>query len=375
MKKISSFFVLIGLMLPCTEVLVAQTIQEDLQGIWRARVVSIESESKTTIPGTETEALIQNIQAELLEGEKIGQIVRVENDFLSLEVGDKFFLNYLITLDGNEIYTVADADRRGALIFFMILFAAVILFFGGKQGLRSLLALFGSLFIISYALIPSLTLGFPPVLTSVTIAVVILFLGIFLTHGWNRESLVAFLGTCSAVLITGILATFAVDASKLSGFASDESVFLNMQTGGTLDFAGLLLGGIIIGILGVLDDIAVTQAAVVRELFYTDKNLSRKEAYTRAIRVGKEHVGALVNTLALAYAGTSLPLLLLFYKSEASAGFLLNSELFATEIIRTIIGSIGLVLTVPITTGLAVWLLKAHSTSPSNHTHSHGHAH
>lgn len=348
---------------------------EDHYGIWRAEVTSIESEVETRIPGTDTKATIQTLEATLLEGEKEGSTIIVENDFLQLSVGDSFFVNYLITEMGDEIYTVSDADRRFPLMVFGLIFIATILFFGGKQGLRSLIALLGSLFVIAYALIPSLLSGYPPVITSSIIAVCILFIGIFLTHGWNRESLVAFSGTCVAVLITGTLATWAVSFNSLSGFGSDESVFLNMKTDGRLDFAGLLLGGILIGILGVLDDIAVTQAAVVRELFHTDPTLSRRVVYQKALRVGREHVGALVNTLALAYTGTSLPLLLLFYKSEASTMMLVNSEMFASEIIRTLVGSIGLILTVPITTGLAVWILKNHSDGPSSHNHGHSHAH
>ncbi len=152
-------------------------------------------------------------------------------------------------------------------------------------------------------------------------------------------------------------------------------------------FAGLLLGGILIGVLGVLDDIAITQAAVVSELYGSAKHLSKKEIYMSALRVGKEHVGALVNTLALAYTGASLPLLLLFSTADASTSSIINQEIFATEIIRTIVGSIGLILTVPITTLLAVYFLKdykgkvvgghshMHSQHADGHAHSDEHAH
>jgi uncharacterized membrane protein len=354
----------------------AQTVlHEDLQGMWRAKVVEITSQETRLIPGTDTETLFQVLRAEILEGEKEGEIVTVENDYLELEAGEGFFLNYLITIEGTEIYSVRDADRRGALLWWVAIFAFVVIALGGKQGVRSLLSLSGSLFVILYLLLPALLAGYPPVLTSTVLAGAILFFGIYFTHGFNRESSVAFVGTMTAVILTSLLAIIAVSSSQLSGFGSDESVFLNMTTRGTLDIGGLLLGGIIIGILGVLDDIAVTQAAIVRELYDTAPNLSKREAYKKAIRVGKEHVGALVNTLALAYTGASLPLLMLFVNSSASADIIVNGELFATEIIRTIVGSIGLVLTVPITTLLAVYTLRNYKGPRYDHSHSHGHSH
>ena len=298
----------------------------------------------------------------------------IENDFLVLEKGDKFFLRHSIDgLDGREMYAVRDIDRRGVILGFIILFAIVVIVFSGKQGLRSILSLAGSFFVILYILVPSLLKGYPPVLTSIAIAAVILFLAIFLTHGFNRESGVAFSGTVLAVILTGILAYVGVELASLSGFASDEAVYLNFNTRGMLDFTGLLLGGIMIGVLGVLDDIAITQAAIVSELYSSAPHLSKKEIYIKAIRVGKEHAGALVNTLALAYTGVSLPLLLLFSTSDSSMASIINQEIFATEIIRTTVGSIGLILTVPITTLLAVYALKNYKGKHHGHSHIHSH--
>lgn len=351
----------------------AQEVHQDVQGIWRARVVEVVSQEKKLVPGTDTQSTYQTIKAELLEGEKKGQIITIENDYLTLKEGDRFFLFYTVDINGNEMYSVRDIDRRFTIAIFLALFVVVIVAFGGKQGLRSLLSLAGSFFVILYVLVPTLLKGYPPVPTSIAIASIILFLAIFLTHGFNRESLVAFIGTVSAVILTGILAYLGVTLARLSGFASDESVYLNFATRGALDFSGLLLGGIMIGVLGVLDDIAVTQSAVVSELYNSASHLSKKEIYTKAIRVGKEHVGALVNTLALAYTGASLPLLLLFSTSQSSLSSIINQEVFATEIIRTIVGSVGLILTVPITTLLAVYMLKGYKGKHSHHHHSHIH--
>jgi len=352
----------------------AQEIHNDYQGTYRAKVIKIESEELRAIPGTDTEHLYQEIKVEVLDGPEAGRTITIENDYLELDKGDKFYFNHNIYIDGTEVYAVVNIDRRGALILFGLLFVGAVIAFGGWQGVRSLLALGGSFAAIFYVLLPGLLHGWNPLLLSVIVASGILAAAIFFTHGLNRESAVAYGGTMVAVFLTGILAIIAVHMSDLSGFVSEESVYLNMNTGGSLNFTGLLLGAIIIGVLGVLDDIAVTQAAVVTELYNSNSNMERREVYKRALRVGREHVGALVNTLVLAYAGVSLPLLLYFYMSPISFWSLVNSEIFATEIIRAIVGSIGLIMTVPIVTGLAVFYLKGYKPTHS-HSHSHGHTH
>jgi uncharacterized membrane protein len=164
-----------------------------------------------------------------------------------------------------------------------------------------------------------------------------------------------------------------VHATHLSGFSSEEQVYLNLNTQGSLDMLGLLFSGIMIGLLGVLYDIAIGQAVAVEELFSAGKHLSRGEIYRRAIRIGREHIGALINTLAIAYVGVALPLLLLLQSSTVNVWFTLNSELFATEIVRILVGSIGLILGVPITTIIATYLLSEKpdgttaAASPAHH--------
>ncbi|MES2471106.1 MAG: YibE/F family protein [Patescibacteria group bacterium] len=349
----------------------AVLIQDKIE-IVKAKVIEVVDQEKREVPGTDVESIYQTIKVEILEGEKKGEVITLENDFLVLKAGDRFFLHHSTDgMTGKEMYSVRDKDRRGVMLAFVALFVAVVIIFSGKQGLRSILSLAGSFFVILYVLVPTLLQGYPPVLTSIVIAAVILFLAIFLTHGFNKESTVAFSGTVIAVILTGVLAYLGVKFAGLTGFASEEAVYLNFNTRGALDFAGLLLGGIMIGVLGVLDDIAVTQAAVVSELYNSGSNLTGREIYKKALRVGKEHVGALVNTLALAYTGASLPLLLLFSTSDSSIASIINQEIFATEIIRTVVGSIGLILTVPITTLLAVYLLKGYKGKHHGHNHSH----
>lgn len=353
----------------------AQELHNEDRGVYRAEVVEVISEERGRIPGTDIEQTYQTIRAELLEGPQRGDIVTIENDYLQLKAGDRFYANHAVLLDGSDRYGVIGVDRLNSLYMLAGFFVLAVILFGGWQGVRSLIALGGSFAAIFYVLIPGLLAGYSPLMISFTVAAIILAAAIFFTHGVNRESAVAFSGTMLAVFCTGIFAVIAVSLTQLTGFAAEESVYLNINTGGALDFTGLLLGAIIIGVLGVLDDIAITQAAIVGELYNSKLDMSKFEAYRRAIRVGREHVGALVNTLVLAYTGAALPLLLLFRVSDAPAMSVLNMEIVATELVRTIIGSIGLILAVPLVTALAVWFLHGHTHDRSGAAHTHGHAH
>jgi uncharacterized membrane protein len=224
--------------------------------------------------------------------------------------------------------------------------------------------------------------GYPPALVAVGAASLIVLIGSYVTHGFNKMTTTAVIGMVATIIITGILASLSIWSADLSGFTGEETTYLHLNARGTLDLAGLLLGGILIGLLGVLYDAAIGQSVAVEELGRAAPHLKRREIYLRALRIGREHIGALVNTLAIAYVGASLPLLLLFYSLESLAvAETLNREFFAAEIVRILVGSIGVVLVVPITTLAAVLLLikdKGHKEGNDNvlyeghgHTHSH----
>lgn len=371
--------VCLGILLAAGAPAQAQHLHNDLQATLRAKVVDVISEEKNLIPGTTVQSFRQKLKAEVIEGSEKGNIVELENDLFRLEEGDKFFMSYLKTINGDEFYTVQAPDRRAALLTIVGIFITVFLGLTGMQGLRSLLSLAGSFFIITYMLVPRLLDGASPVGACMVFSIVILAIVMYATNGFTRLTTAAFLGTTATVALTVLFAELAVQMTQLSGFVSEEAVSLNLSTGGTLDLTGLLLGGIIIGAIGVLDDIAITQAAAVEELFYANPTLSRSELFKRAMRIGREHISALINTLALAYTGASLPLLLLFYTTNISAWILINREIFAAEIIRTIIGSSGLILAVPITTWLAARMVGTATGPPlgdpvakrPRHHHSH----
>lgn len=360
-----------------TSAVSAQILDNTYQGVWRAKVTDIIDSQVRTIPGTDTTQLYQTIEAKVLEGPKEGEVIQIENDYLELDTGDAFYFNYSQYPDGTEGYGVISIDRRLSLFVLGMVFVVAIILFGGWQGVRSLVALGGSFLAIFYILMPGILKGWDPVVASVLVASGILFAAIFFTHGFNRESLVAYGGTMLAVLLTGLFALVSVSGTDLSGFASEAATYLNFNTRGSIDFASLLLGAIILGVLGVLDDIAVTQAAVVTELFRSNPSLTRKEVYMRAMRVGRGHVAALVNTLVLAYAGASLPLLLHAYMASSSVAMAINSEIFATEIVRAVVGSMGLLFAVPIVTFFGVLYLRNY-VPKGDHAHvghSHGHHH
>lgn len=372
MKKITIAFIFSVFVLFSNNIVsYAQEVHEEYQGTYRAEIINILKEEKRTL-WDGAESTYKTLEVKFLDGPQKNKTIVFESDYPGVRKGQNMYVNYFVHIGGQEQYAITNIDRQNQVYFFIGLFILAVILLGGKQGIRSLVSLGASFLAIFYILLPGLLHGWNPLLTSIIVASAILFFAIFFTHGLNRESVVAYAGTMLSVFLTSILAVVAVKMTYLSGFSADESVYLNFNTGGTLDFTGLLLGAIIIGVLGVLDDIAVTQAAIVSELYDSNKNISRIEVYKRAMRVGREHVGALVNTLVLAYTGTALPLLLLFKTQQFNFTTAINLEVFTTEIIRTIIGSIGLIITVPIVTLLAVYSLKGYK-SKHHHTHSHPH--
>lgn len=352
-----------------------ELLQEEI-GNFRAEVVEILSTDSKVINENFDPVITQEVVLRFISGPLAGENRTVTSDTFNLSAGDRVHVNYRLTADDTENFFISDLDRIPQLIIVILMFIVSVIAFGRWQGVRSLVALASSFLAIFYVLLPLLLAGYSPVLVSTVVAGLVLFGAIFFTHGFNRESVVAFSGTMIAVLITGIMSKLAITLTGLTGLGDEASVYLSFSNGGNLDFSGLLLGSIIIGVLGVLDDISITQSAVVTELYSSNKSIKPIEVYRKAMRVGREHVGALVNTLVLAYTASALPLLLLFYGSDSSLISIVNRELFASEIVRTVIGSIGLILTVPIVTWLAVKFLKDYKPSGERlggHSHHHHH--
>lgn len=355
--------------------LAAQEVHQELKETVTAEVTEIIANEERVIPGTETVVSTQDVEAKLLSGEQSGTIITFENEFQELAAGDVVYLNHIETINGDEYYVFKDYKRQTSLIVLSIVFVGVLVLFAGRQGIRALVSLGLSIAAILFLLVPALLAGYDPALTSLGIAGIILALVLFLTHGINPRSVIAFAGTFLAVSVTCAIAWVWVRMMHLTGFGNEVAVYLNFSTNGSLDFAGLLLGGIIIGILGVLDDVSITQASVTQELKRANAALTPISLYTRAIRVGRDHVGSLVNTLAFAYVGVSLPLILLLAQADASLALTLNQEIVAAELLRIMVGSIGLILAVPLTTAVAAWYYGAKEHVDDDHIAPHAHTH
>lgn len=352
----------------------AQSLAPDSETLEKAVVVSATHESLELTPGTATNTTLQQLTVRVISGSEKGREVTFINDFTQLKSGDVFFLRHTQSpSEGRDYYTVADPYRLDVLMIVLVVFVLLTIVIGGKQGARGLLSLAGSLVLIGYVLIPGILMGFSPLLVALGTASLIIVVGSYVTHGFNRTTTAAVLGMISTIVVTGFAAWYVVAAAHLSGYSSDESTYVHFQFNGSIDLVGLLLGGILIGLLGVLYDSAIGQAVAVEELMRAGEHLSGAEIFMRAMRIGREHIGALVNTLAIAYVGASLPLLLLFSKASASLGYLINAEVLSTEIIRILIGSIGLMLAVPVTTLMAVLILSRYGlperkAAPHRHT-------
>lgn len=347
------------------------SVLKDIDITYTATVKEIISSENKDVANTGIVQKSQKLRVIFTEGEKKGETVTIEDDLFDSKVGDKVFVRYMKSSDGIEYYSIVEPNRLGVLLWLTLLFIFVVLLFGGKHGLYALLALvisFGGVFTL---LFPRLLAGSDPIITSLLIAGLSLFVVMFFSHGWNRVTLSAYLGCVFAILVTIFLAKYAVIWAKLSGFADESSVYLNLATNGTLHFQSLLIAAIIIGVIGVVDDVAITQASVVAQLLDSNHTLSKWELYRRAMVVGKNHSAALINTLVLAYAGASLPLLLLLYTSKTPLLQLINMESVSVEIVRTIVGSIGLVILVPCATLISVFLIRKSDSGHASHSHTH----
>jgi uncharacterized membrane protein len=255
-------------------------------------------------------------------------------------------------------YFFLDFDRRAPLLWLGVIFSAVVVALSRWRGLAALAGLAISMFVLIRFVLPAIVGGSDPLAVAIVGGAVIMFLALYLAHGLNAATTVAVLGTLAALLLTGVLALLFVNISIFTGAGSEEAAFLQISQQ-QVNLRGLLLASIIIGTLGVLDDVTVTQASAVWEIHRANPEYGIRNLYRAAIRIGRDHIASTVNTLVLAYAGASLPLLILFSVSNRALGQVLNTETVAEEVVRTLVGSIGLVASVPITTGLAALAVSA----------------
>ncbi|MDH3500285.1 MAG: YibE/F family protein [Acidimicrobiia bacterium] len=317
-----------------------------------ARVVSADLAPCLNVPDLECVA----IEYEITGGDDTGR--RARQDFFGdptdpdLVAGDRVVLNYVQSADPEFQYSFADRERRNVLWTVAGLFALAVVALGGWRGVAGIAALAMSFLLLLWFVLPSIVNGANPVVTALVGASAIAYVALYIGHGFTLRTTVALAGAlCSLAAVAG-LSWIVLALANVSGFTTEEALYLPLLSQ-AFDVRGLVLAGVVLGTMGALDDVTVTQTEAVWELRAASREMPRADIFAAALRIGRAHIGSTVNTLALAYAGASLPLLLLFVISQQSLGTVANSEVVATEIIRTLVGSMGLVTSVPLTTWLA----------------------
>jgi uncharacterized membrane protein len=328
----------------------------------QARVTGIVGEGQINLSGKDQ--LYQVMQIEVLEGDYKGMSFQIDygkhqvrSDNFRFVVGDKVYVEVDKTPANDLRAFYIDYVRSQPLTILLIAFVLAILIMGRWKGLGSLIALAISMIMIVGYVIPHILAGEDPVKVSLIGSVILLGVTLYLTYGWNLKTHASVLSMMLSLMLTGVLSVLFVYLARLTGYGDENTLFLMQSSSIQIDPRGLLLGGMIIGALGVLDDLVTSQSAAVVEIHDANPSLGFRRTFEKAMRIGQDHVAATVNTLVLAYTGASLPLLLVFTLGNGSFSYFINSEFLAEEIVRTLVGSMGLIAAVPISTLIATLLI------------------
>ncbi len=341
------------------------TEQLNNQEIFKATVVEIIEES-------EKEVADQMVPYQLLRlklqsrGQQELEIILEHGgqptaQFEKLAKSDQVFVSFhqplsSINIDetiSNQEASIAGYARDNQLLFLLIIFMVLVVVVNGWKGLRSLFSLGLSFLVIFKIALPVLLKGVDPSLVVTLLSLFIIPLTFYLTHGFVKKTHVAVVATIFALVVSSLLAVTLINTTNLSGLATEEAAFLSFEKQETINLRGLLLAGIVLGLLGTLDDVTVTQAGLVFSLKKNKKNIKAKELYLEAMEIGQDHISSMVNTLVLVYTGASLPLLLLFINNPHPFNFVISQEIVVEEIVRTLVSSVGLIFAAPLTTVLA----------------------
>ncbi|MFD0394000.1 YibE/F family protein [Streptomyces nogalater] len=281
-----------------------------------------------------------------------------------LHQGEQVVVAYEPSAPKDLQYAVTDVNRKFPMTLLAGIFAVAVVLVGRLRGVMALVALAVSFLVLTLFILPAILQGSNPLLVAVIGSSAIMLIALYLCHGLSARTSVAVLGTLISLALIGVLGSLFIGWAALTGNTDDNTGLIHGLYP-SIDMSGLLLAGVIIGSLGVLDDVTVTQTSAVWELHEANPSMGWRGLYRAGIRIGRDHIASVVNTLVLAYAGAALPLLLLFSIAQSSVGTVANSELVAEEIVRTLVGSIGLVASVPVTTALAALVVSADRTAPN----------
>ncbi|MEV5987309.1 YibE/F family protein [Streptomyces sp. NPDC052051] len=291
------------------------------------------------------------------KGRTFTEVVRPDQS-RQLHQGEKVVVAYEPAAPRDLQYSVTDVNRSFPMALLAGIFAVAVVVVGRMRGVMALIALAVSFLILSLFILPAILQGSNPLLVAVIGASAIMLIALYLCHGLSARTSVAVLGTLISLSLIGVLGSLFMDWAALTGNTDDNTGLIHGLYP-HIDMSGLLLAGVIIGSLGVLDDVTVTQTSAVWELHEANPSMGWRGLYRAGIRIGRDHIASVVNTLVLAYAGAALPLLLLFSIAQSSVATVATSELVAEEVVRTLVGSIGLVASVPVTTALAALVVSA----------------
>jgi uncharacterized membrane protein len=355
----------------------------DPAAIPAAEGVTLEHARVVTVSPADPETGVVTAEVLILDGPRAGEQVRAEVAGATgagpgepgvgplvgpvYAAGDEVILQVSTTPDGDFV-AVSDRWRVPLLAGVVGLFALLVTVVAGWRGVRALLALALTVAVAYKVLLPLLVAGWDPVVLAVATGSAVTLVTLLLTEGWRRSTFAAAVGTFAALLATALIAAIVTGVARFSVLQGSEDVgFLQGMIGVDVELGGLLLASVILGALGVLDDVTITQAVTVEELARSDPAASRGAIAARAMNVGRAHIGATVNTLVLAYVAASLPLLLLFALAAQPIGALASTEIVAVEVVRAVVGSIGIVLAVPFTTFVAARLVPRLPPLPAVH--------
>ena len=324
---------------------------------YQVKVTRILSESKPEMSMVGTNSLTQKLKAIIIdknqEIELEYSVINASKEQSKIKVGDNLIVSGGFNGD-KKIYNVVGFYRINNLVLIVLVFLVLTVLIAGFKGIMAFIGLLLSILAIAWWLVPSIIAGFNPFWACILVAIFLAFVNLYLAHGFRTRTSIALVSVLLTLAISAVLAPVSVAFVKLFGVASDEAFYLQAWEGGKLDLQGLFLGGIIIGTLGVLDDVATAQSATVEEIANANPDLGLWALYKSGMSVGREHILSMINTLALAYVGVSLPMILSFVIVKGQPWWaILSSDLITEEIIRTLVGSICLIIAVPICNFLA----------------------
>ncbi|WP_077368609.1 YibE/F family protein [Anaerosalibacter sp. Marseille-P3206] len=365
MKKTS--ILLIILLLICSLNVYAESVEDSNMTMETAIVL----DASDMIEAEEYDGQYQNVKLKITSGKYKNEIVDTENQLSSnfafniiVKEGDKVVVSIEEIEDGDINVFITDYMRQHYIFYLTIIFILLILLIGRKKGLKSVITLTITVLAILKILLPMMLKGANPIPITIIISIGITVLTIFVVGGINSKSISAILGTSAGVLIAGLIAYFVGSKIKLTGLSSDEAMMLAyIPQEVNFDFRSLLFSGIILGSLGAVMDVGMSISSAIEEIYNANPDITRKDLFDSGMNVGKDIMGTMTNTLILAYTGSTIPMLLLFMAYETSMVKIINLDIIATEVIRSLAGSIGLVLTIPLTAFIASVLINKNKTA------------